>query len=77
MKFDLYGRKVIEVVRNTTSWKVYYCGENGVKRPAHDVRIPDDIKTENIPQFLDDALHEWSTPDNTQIIRIDQSAPKE
>lgn len=70
MKFDAYGRK-IEVVRNGEAWIVFYLGNEGKKRTAHDVFIPSHVKDGELKQYLEDVLHEWATPANSDISVID------
>lgn len=70
MKFNAYGRK-IEVVRNGESWAVFYLGNEGKKRTAHDIFIPGDIKENELKQYLEDVLHEWATQANAHILEID------
>ena len=43
MKLNVYGRKV-EVVKISNNWVVYYLGNEGKKRTAYDIMIPDDLK---------------------------------
>lgn len=69
MKLNVYGRKV-EVVKISNNWVVYYLGNEGKKRTAYDIMIPDDLKENEIINYLEDLLHEWATPSKDKIIEI-------
>lgn len=70
MKLNAYGRK-IEIVKMADNWIVYFLGNEGKKRTAHDIIIPSEIVNNEIIQYLEDILHEWATSSNNQIIVID------
>ena len=69
MKFDIYGRYRIEVIRKAGSWVVYR-SDNGKRRPEFGIVIPSSMSAEEIPTYLDDLLHELAHPGAT-IRRID------
>ena len=52
MKFDLFGRQVLEVVRSNGQWLAFYCGSGGVKRKAHDIRIPDSLSKSELEGYI-------------------------
>jgi len=70
MKFNAYGRK-IEVIRLSDSWAVFYLGNEGKKRTAHDIIIPAYLKAEEIKSYLEDIFHECATKDNNEIEVLD------
>jgi hypothetical protein len=69
MKFDIYGRFIIEVVRVDGGWKVYRTSQ-GRKVEMNDVAIPADAAMERIPYYLEDLWHESAAPGKT-IRRVD------
>ncbi len=69
MKFNVYGRK-IEIVRSTEKWEVFFLGDEGKKRMAHDIFIPSDVRQKDLKNYLEDILHEWATPENDQVIDL-------
>lgn len=69
MKLYVYGRK-IEILRSNDKWSVFYLGNEGKKRTAHDIVIPPELEKDEIKIYMEDLLHEWATPSNNQIIEI-------
>ena len=69
MKLNAYGKK-IEIVRQENRWIVFYLGDEGKKRTAHNIFIPPDLKENEIQNYLGDLLHEWASPSNNQIVEI-------
>lgn len=57
MKFDIYGRFQLEVLRENGSWAVYRLG-TGTRLPANDVVLPAGLKASELATFLDDLFHE-------------------
>jgi hypothetical protein len=70
MKLNVFGR-VIEVVRHGSQWRVFYPGNEGKKRPATDIILPDDLGEENLLEYIADLCHEWATPNNSEVRRLD------
>ena len=70
MKLNAYGRK-IEIVRISDKWVAYYLGNEGKKRSAHDIIIPEELGENEMKKYLEDLLHEWATPSNNKIVCID------
>ena len=61
MRFDVYGRFVLEVVRVGRRWEAYRVGD-GTRRLERDIVIPDDVDAAQLPIYLDDLLHELARP---------------
>lgn len=61
MKFDVYGRFRIDIVREGARWVVYRIQEG---KRVHDdtIAIPAGLRPDEIAGYLDDVLHEWSRP---------------
>ena len=68
MRFDIYGRFQLEVVRNGDTWVAYRL-DNGKRRRISDFIVPSGLPPEDVETYLDDMLHEWSKP-GTAIRRI-------
>ena len=66
MKLDVFGRDV-EVVRVKDSWVAYYIGNEGKKRLARDISIPDHMIESEIVKYIADLHHEWATPRNNKV----------
>ena len=61
MKYSVYGRFKVEVVRQDDGWRVYRIGQ-GIKRPDPNVQIPPDASKPEILMALDDTFHELAVP---------------
>ena len=70
MKFDIFGKKILEVVRLDGRWQTFYCGSGGVKRKADDIRIPDDLDESQLDEYIADVFHEWATPLRAEVRRL-------
>lgn len=57
MKYDIYGRFQLEVLRENDSWAVYRLGA-GTRLPADEVVLPAELKASELAVFLDDLFHE-------------------
>lgn len=68
LRFDVYGRAVIEVERRDGRWVATYVGE-GRRRPAEDVRIPPEAPAESLADHLDVLFHEYARP-GTSVRRV-------
>lgn len=64
MKFDVYGRFTIEVVREGDAW-VAYMIEPGKRIKMPEIGIPGILEPSEIAMFLDDLFHEKSRPGQT------------
>ncbi len=60
MRFDIYGRYTLEVIRDGDEWTVYR-RENDKRRTANLV-IPAELTDDEIATCLDDLLHEQARP---------------
>ena len=70
VRLDVFG-KLVEVQFRGRRWIVFYIGEEGKKRPALDLVIPEDISETELPRYLADLCHEWARPGYTQVKIID------
>lgn len=69
IKFDVYGRYVL-IFRTSEGWKIDYASDQGKRRPATDIFIPDFISEFEIEQYLADLCHEWATDKHPLVRRI-------
>ena len=68
MKFDVYGRFQLEVVRENEQWAVYKLGL-GKREPAGLV-VPATLAPGEVATYLDDLLHELARPgQSVQLLR--------
>ncbi len=70
MKFNIFGKKIIEVVRDGGSWQAYYLGNEGKKRKAEDVLIPSELSASDIEDYLSDLFHEMATLNNNDVKKL-------
>ena len=70
MKLNVFGKKVIEVVRTDNEWQVFYLGNEGKKRKAEGLIIPSSINESEIEEYISDLFHEMATPSNSKVKRI-------
>lgn len=70
MKFDIFGKRVLEVVRSNDEWLAFYCGNGGVKRKADDICIPSSLSELELDGYIADVFHEWATPDRNEVKRL-------
>lgn len=64
MKFDVYARFTLEVVREGGQWVAYELAPG--KRVAQpDIAIPPEVAADDLAEFLDDLFHELSRPGQT------------
>ena len=61
MRFDIYGRFRVEMIREDDRWLAYRIGE-GVRRPDPDVQIPPEVDATEMVQALEDVFHEFAQP---------------
>lgn len=61
MRFDVYGRYQLDVVREGERWVVYRVGA-GTRAPADDLLVPPDVAPEELVTYLRDLLHELAEP---------------
>ena len=66
MKLNVYGQ-LVEIIRKDEKWIVFYLGNEGKKRLAQDMVIPNKIKKDALTEYLSDLCHEWSRPGNSKV----------
>jgi hypothetical protein len=61
LKFDIYGRFQLEVLREGDHWSIYRLA-SGKRLRVHDLMIPPEVEPNDIARYLDDVLHEAASP---------------
>lgn len=69
LRFSIYGRFVLEMVREHGRWTPFRVGDSARRREPELV-IPSDLDASEVPGFLDDIYHELARPGET-ITRLD------
>lgn len=70
MKYQVYGRR-IEVLRTGVDYVVFALGTDGKKRIFNEIFIPSQVREDDVAGYLEDLLHEWATPRNSQVIQTE------
>jgi hypothetical protein len=70
MRLDVYGRFVLDVVRDGDRWVAFYVGE-GKRRRAPDVVLPPDATEGEVLDYLEVLFHEAARPGHL-IRRLDR-----
>ena len=70
LKLDVFGRRV-SVVESENGWSVFYLGNEGKRRPATDIVIPQSLSESEIAQYIADLCHEWAAERHPDVKRLD------
>jgi hypothetical protein len=62
MRFDVYGRFLLEIDPTPDGYRVYELGPEGKRRRRGDIVLPPDLPERDVARFLDDQLHELGAP---------------
>jgi hypothetical protein len=64
MKFDIYGRFRLDILRDGNAWIAYRIGDG---KRVHDasIAIPASLRPDELAGYLDDLFHELSSPGRT------------
>jgi hypothetical protein len=65
----LFFGTLIAVIGSSGAWRAFHLGAEGKRRPA-DFIVPDDIKENELCEYLADLLHELATPRNSTAAQI-------
>lgn len=68
MKFDIYGRFQLEVIREGDVWAVYRLAP-GKRIRAGDLIIPNEVQPNEVATYLDDVFHESAAPGDSVRIQ--------
>jgi len=61
MKFSIYDRFVVEIIRRQKRWIAFRLGE-GVKVPEGNLVVPQDLEESELITFVEDMFHEFAQP---------------
>jgi hypothetical protein len=61
MKFNIYDRFVVEIIRKGKRWLAFRIGE-GVKVPESNLIVPQDLEESELITFVEDIFHELAQP---------------
>ena len=70
MRFDIYGRFLLDIERTPEGYLVCVVGDEGKRRPS-EIVVPPDLPEGEIERYLDDLLHELGGAGKS-IRRIDR-----
>jgi hypothetical protein len=68
LRFNVFGR-LVAIVGGPGSWKAYWLGAEGKRRPA-DFIVPDSLAPGELLDYLADLFHEHATPTNGDVTAI-------
>ena len=72
MILNVFGRQ-LEIVLAEGKWLAFYPGNDGTRRKAQDIVIPDEITKAYVVEYVADLCHEWATPDNPDVKVVENS----
>jgi hypothetical protein len=64
-RYKVYGR-VYVIERSGDRWRVFHASNDGKRMPA-DFVIPDDIRADELGEFLEILFHEEASPYNGDV----------
>jgi hypothetical protein len=67
LKFDIYGRFQLEVLRDGEQWNVYRL-VSGKRVACADIVVPSEVTEEELATYLDDLFHEGALPGT--VVRV-------
>ena len=73
LRFDVFGRRVL-VTRQNGRWTAFYTGDEGKRRVAVDIVIPESTAEEDVQGYLADLCHEWATNSHPDVRKLDELA---
>ena len=64
MKFDIYGRLRLDILREGNAWIAYRIAE-GKRARDTSIAIPASLRPDELASYLDDLFHELGSPGRT------------
>ena len=61
MKFNIYDRFIVEIIRKKNRWIAFRIGE-GVKVPERSLIVPQNLEESELITFVEDMFHELAQP---------------
>jgi hypothetical protein len=65
MRFDVFGRFVLLVERDSDGWRVLELGAAGRRRLFGEMVVPSHVREDEVGELLADLLHEYARPGAT------------
>lgn len=69
IKLNVFGKHVLSV-RTNEGWSIFYLSNDGKRRPAPDIFVPEFVSESEIETYLADLCHEWATEKNNSVRRL-------
>ena len=69
IKLDVFGKHILSK-RTNEGWSIFYLSDNGKRRPALDIFVPEFVSESEIETYLADLCHEWATEKNHSVRRL-------
>ena len=69
IKLDVFGKHILSV-RTDEGWSIFYLSDNGKRRPALDIFVPEFVSESEIETYLADLCHEWASEKNPSVRRL-------
>jgi hypothetical protein len=69
IKLDVFGKHVLSM-RTDKGWSIFYLSDDGKRRPARDIFVPEFVSESEIVTYLADLCHEWATEKNHSVRRL-------
>ena len=68
-KLDVFGKLVLAIHTND-GWEMFYLSEDGKRRLATEIFIPNFVKETEIENYIEDICHEWATEKHPNVRRL-------
>ena len=69
IKLDVFGKLVLAVHTND-GWEMFYLSEEGKRRLATEIFVPNFVKETEIENYIEDICHEWATEKHPNVRRL-------
>ena len=68
-KLDVFG-KLILAIHTNDGWEMFYLNEDGKRRLATEILVPNFVKETEIENYIEDICHEWATEKHPNVRRL-------
>jgi hypothetical protein len=70
IKLDVFGTLVL-AIHSKDGWEMFYLSEDGKRRLATEIFVPNFVKETEIENYIEDICHEWATEKHPNVRRLD------
>jgi hypothetical protein len=70
IKLDVFGTLVL-AIHTKDGWEMFYLSEDGKRRLATEIFVPNFVKGTEIENYIEDICHEWATEKYPNVRRLD------